>query len=41
MNGAEPTLIRDVHTGQTAVDHIIDRVLQGWTYVRVDQLPGI
>lgn len=39
--GAEPTLIRDVHTGQTAVDHIIDRVLQGWTYVRVDQLPGI
>jgi intracellular sulfur oxidation DsrE/DsrF family protein len=39
--GAMPTLIRDVRTDQTAVDHIIERVLQGWTYVKVDQLPEI
>jgi intracellular sulfur oxidation DsrE/DsrF family protein len=39
--GVTPTLIRDVRTDQTAVDHIIERVLQGWTYVKVEQLPDI
>lgn len=37
--GETPALIRDVRTDQTAVEHIIERVLQGWTYVKVDQLP--
>ena len=37
--GKAPALIRDVRTDQTAVEHIIERVLQGWTYVKVDQLP--
>jgi intracellular sulfur oxidation DsrE/DsrF family protein len=39
--GVAPDLIRDVRSDQTAVDHIVDRVMQGWTYVRVDQLPEI
>jgi intracellular sulfur oxidation DsrE/DsrF family protein len=39
--GVAPALIRDVRTDQTAVDHIIERVLQGWTYVKVDQLPEV
>ena len=39
--GQVPTLIPDVRTDQTAVEHIVERVLQGWTYVKVEQLPGI
>lgn len=39
--GATPALIRDVQTDRTAVDHIVERVLQGWTYVKVDQLPEV
>ncbi|MCA1805570.1 MAG: hypothetical protein LC646_09610 [Xanthomonadaceae bacterium] len=39
--GATPALIRDVQADRTAVDHIVERVLQGWTYVKVDQLPEV
>lgn len=39
--GATPALIRDVQTDRTAVDHIVERVLQGWTYIKVDQLPEV
>ncbi|HEY9150761.1 MAG TPA: hypothetical protein VIQ75_08165 [Gammaproteobacteria bacterium] len=39
--GATPALIRDVQTDRTAVDHIVERILQGWTYVKVDQLPEV
>ena len=41
QDGSTPALIRDVRTDQTAVDHIIERVLQGWTYIKVEQLPEI
>lgn len=39
--GATPALIREVQTDRTAMDHIVERVLQGWTYVKVDQLPEV
>jgi len=37
-SGGDATLIDDVHTGETAVDHIVKRLQQGWTYKKVDSL---
>ncbi len=39
--GIDATLIDDVHTGETAVDHIVKRMQQGWTYRKVDSLSDI
>lgn len=37
--GEHPRFISNVDTGKTAVDHIVDRLQAGWTYVKVDALP--
>ena len=39
--GVEPVMIDDVHTGATAVDHIVKRLHEGWTYRKVDNLSDI
>ncbi len=39
--GQDVTLIEDVHTDETAVDHIVKRLQQGWTYRKVDSLSDI
>lgn len=39
--GITPDLIPDVKMGTTAVDHIVQRVLQGWTYIKMDRLPEV
>jgi len=39
--GVEVTLLDGVHSGETAIDHIVDRLQQGWRYVKVSDLPGI
>ncbi|HHJ16490.1 MAG TPA: hypothetical protein ENJ80_07310 [Gammaproteobacteria bacterium] len=39
--GIEPVMINDVHTGTTAVDHIVKRLQEGWTYRKVDNLSDI
>ena len=39
--GIEPTFMSGVKTNQTAFDHIIGRVSDGWTYVKVESLPTI
>ena len=39
--GIEPKIIGDIDTEKTAIDHIIDRLQAGWTYVKVDALPEI
>ncbi|VAW78768.1 hypothetical protein MNBD_GAMMA15-1198 [hydrothermal vent metagenome] len=39
--GLDATLIDDVHTGETAVDHIVKRLQQGWTYRKVESLSDI
>ena len=39
--GDDITLIDDVHTGETAVDHIVKRLQQGWTYKKVGSLADI
>lgn len=39
--GLDATLIDDVHSGETAVDHIVKRLQQGWSYRKVDSLPDI
>jgi len=39
--GTEPVMIDDVHTGATAVDHIVKRLREGWTYRKVDHLTDI
>jgi intracellular sulfur oxidation DsrE/DsrF family protein len=36
--GINPVMIDDVHTGTTAVDHIVKRLRDGWTYRKVDKL---
>lgn len=40
-DGLDAALIDDVHTGATAVDHIVQRLQEGWTYRKVEKLPGI
>ncbi len=37
--GVNPELLKEVEAGQTAVDHIVNRVMEGWTYVKMDHLP--
>lgn len=39
--GVKTTLIDDVHTGETAVDHIVKRLQQGWTYQKAESLSDI
>lgn len=39
--GVKTNLIGEVHTGATAVDHIVNRVLEGWTYIKMDHIPAI
>ena len=39
-SGEDAVLIDRVHTGKTAVDHIVDRLRSGWTYKKVTDLPG-
>ena len=39
--GIEPDIIGDIATDKTAIDHIIDRLQAGWTYVKVGTLPEI
>lgn len=40
--GIEPKMIGDVDTHETAIDHIINRLQAGWTYIKVDDiLPAI
>jgi intracellular sulfur oxidation DsrE/DsrF family protein len=40
-SGEEAILIDHVHAGETAVDHIVDRLRAGWTYRKVTDLPEI
>jgi intracellular sulfur oxidation DsrE/DsrF family protein len=39
--GIEPKFIGDIDTDKTAIDHIINRLQAGWTYIKVDDLPEI
>ncbi len=39
--GVDVSLLRGVHGGETAVDHIVSRLQQGWRYVKVSDLPEI
>lgn len=39
--GIEPKFIGDIDTDKTAIDHIINRLQAGWTYIKVDDLPTI
>jgi len=39
--GIEPHLIASVDTEKKAIDHIVERLQEGWSYVRVDALPEI
>jgi len=39
--GVDISLLDGVHSGETAVDHIVDRLQHGWRYVKVSDLPGI
>ncbi len=36
--GSDVSLIEDVHTGETAIDHVVKRLQQGWTYRKIDTL---
>lgn len=38
--GVEVTVLDDVNAGETAVDHIVKRLRDGWTYVKVSDLRG-
>jgi intracellular sulfur oxidation DsrE/DsrF family protein len=40
-NGVDVSLLDGVQSGETAVDHIVDRLQHGWRYVKVSDLPGI
>ncbi len=39
--GVDVSMLNGVHSGETAVDHIVSRLQQGWRYVKVSDLPGI
>ncbi len=39
--GVDAEMLESIHTGKTAVDHIVSRLRDGWTYKRVSELPGI
>lgn len=40
-SGIDAEMLPGIHTGKTAVDHIVSRLRDGWTYKRVSELPGI
>lgn len=35
-NGIDPTMIKSVETEKAALTHIIDRLQEGWTYIKAD-----
>jgi intracellular sulfur oxidation DsrE/DsrF family protein len=39
--GVPVTVLDKVSAGETAVDHIVRRLHDGWSYVKVNDLPGI
>ena len=39
--GVQVTVLDQVNAGETAVDHIVERIRNGWSYVKVGDLPGI
>jgi intracellular sulfur oxidation DsrE/DsrF family protein len=39
--GVEPVIIDHVPTQQTSIERIVERLQDGWTYVRVDKLPEV
>ena len=39
LQGIEPRIIKDVDTEQTALEHIVERLQSGWTYIKADALP--
>ncbi|WP_455235423.1 hypothetical protein [Thiogranum longum] len=39
--GIQPGIIEEIGTDETAMDHIISRLQDGWTYVKVESLPEI
>lgn len=39
--GIEPVMFDGVHSGKTAVDHIVQRLHDGWTYQKVNNLEDI
>ncbi len=39
--GVKANLMNNVRTEKTAVDHIVNRVLEGWTYIKMDHVPAI
>ena len=36
--GIAPNIIGDIDTDQTAIDHIINRLQAGWTYIKIDDI---
>jgi intracellular sulfur oxidation DsrE/DsrF family protein len=39
--GEKVKMLDGVRSGESAVDHIVDRLQHGWRYVKVSDLPGI
>jgi intracellular sulfur oxidation DsrE/DsrF family protein len=39
--GIQPKFIGDIDTDKTAIDHIVNRLKAGWTYIKVDDLPQV
>jgi intracellular sulfur oxidation DsrE/DsrF family protein len=39
--GNEVLMITDVHSDATAVDHIVSRLGEGWSYRKIDHLSGV
>ena len=39
--GVQVTVLDNGNAGETAVDHIVRRLRDGWSYVKVSDLPGI
>jgi len=39
--GIDPVMFEGVHSGTTAVDHIVQRLHDGWTYQKIDNLEDI
>ena len=41
LRGIEPRIIKDVSSRQTALEHIVQRVQSGWTYIKAESLPEV
>ena len=39
--GVEPQIIANIATDKKALDHIVGRLQDGWSYLRMDRLPEI